>query len=363
MLIARLDRALQGRPQGAARLLDRQPSRPDHHAVRHRHADRRRGRGVPHPQPRHLQGRAVHVRPASSTTRPAPATSAASAACCWLMPITGTLAMVAAASMAGLPLLNGFLSKEMMLEAAAHTDYLGSPWLVPALATLGALLSVAYSFRFVDRGLPRAAARRLPAAPARSRRPACGCRWRCWWCPVVLIGVAPALVEPAGRRSPPRAVIGGQLPDYHLALWHGFTPALFMTAMAVAGGVAAAGAPTGRARALRLALPRPEAKSIFDAVDRGAGRGRPRAHRRWSTTARCSAACCWRSWSCWRRASPPSWAATMPPATRADARRPTCPRSRSGCSSWRAALRRAALPPPPPAGADPDQRRRPRACR
>ena len=29
----------------------------------------------------------------------------------WLMPITGTLAMVAAASMAGLPLLNGFLSR------------------------------------------------------------------------------------------------------------------------------------------------------------------------------------------------------------------------------------------------------------
>ena len=67
----------------------------------------------------------------------------------WLMPITGTLAMIAAASMAGLPLLNGFLSKEMMLEAAAHTEYLGLPWLVPALATLAALFSVAYAFRFV----------------------------------------------------------------------------------------------------------------------------------------------------------------------------------------------------------------------
>ena len=76
-----LDRALQGRPQGAARLLDRQPSRPDHHAVRHGHADRRRGRRVPHPQPLHLQGRAVPVAPASSTTRPAPATRAGWAAC------------------------------------------------------------------------------------------------------------------------------------------------------------------------------------------------------------------------------------------------------------------------------------------
>ena len=39
------------------------------------------------------------------------------------MPITATLAMLAAASMAGLPPLNGFLSKEMMLEEAAHTVY------------------------------------------------------------------------------------------------------------------------------------------------------------------------------------------------------------------------------------------------
>ena len=67
----------------------------------------------------------------------------------WVMPITGTLAMVAAAAMAGVPLLNGFLSKEMMLEAAAHTELAGLPWLVPLLATLGAGLSVAYAARYV----------------------------------------------------------------------------------------------------------------------------------------------------------------------------------------------------------------------
>lgn len=43
-----------------------------------------------------------------------------------LMPITATLAMVAAASMAGVPLLNGFLSKEMMLEQVAHKISRGS---------------------------------------------------------------------------------------------------------------------------------------------------------------------------------------------------------------------------------------------
>jgi multicomponent K+:H+ antiporter subunit A len=55
-----------------------------------------------------------------------------------LMPVSSVLALIAAASMAGLPLLNGFLSKEMMLDAAATTEWAGMPYLVPALATLAA---------------------------------------------------------------------------------------------------------------------------------------------------------------------------------------------------------------------------------
>src|SRR6056297_562464 len=66
-----------------------------------------------------------------------------------LMPVTFVIGTLAALSMAGIPLLNGFISKEMMLEEAAHTGWAGSPYAVPVLATLGALLSVAYSFRFI----------------------------------------------------------------------------------------------------------------------------------------------------------------------------------------------------------------------
>jgi multicomponent K+:H+ antiporter subunit A len=51
--------------------------------------------------------------------------------------------------MAGMIFFNGFLSKEMMLEEAAHTTWAGSHWVVPVLATLGSLLSAAYSFRFI----------------------------------------------------------------------------------------------------------------------------------------------------------------------------------------------------------------------
>ncbi len=54
----------------------------------------------------------------------------------WLMPISGTLALLATASMAGVPLLNGFLSKELMLEAAFNTTYAGIPAFWPRLPCL-----------------------------------------------------------------------------------------------------------------------------------------------------------------------------------------------------------------------------------
>ena len=212
----------------------------------------------------------------------------------WLMPITGTLAMIAAASMAGLPLLNGFLSKEMMLEAAAHTEYLGLPWLVPALATLAALFSVAYAFRFVIAVFLGPVRDDYPHHP---HDPPAG-----MWLPVavlvvpvVLIGMAPWLVEPLVDVAA-GAVIGGPLPDYHLALWHGVTPALFMTVVAVAGGLLllAAYRPVGDAR---LTAPPARGQGDLRRRDRSGRRRRRAASPTRSTTARCSVACCSPSWS------------------------------------------------------------------
>ena len=66
------------------------------------------------------------------------------------MPYTATLAMVAASSMAGVPLLNGFLSKEMLFTEALHQETLGSmSWLIPILVVVGGALAVAYSLRFI----------------------------------------------------------------------------------------------------------------------------------------------------------------------------------------------------------------------
>ena len=139
--------------------------------VRHGRADRRRGRGLPHPQPLHIQGRAVPLAGIvdhETGTRDARRLGGL----LWLMPVTGTLAMVAAASMAGLPLLNGF-SKEMMLEAAAHTEFLGLALLVPCWPPWGPC-SAAYSSASSP---PSSSTLRDDYPhPPHDPPPACGCR-------------------------------------------------------------------------------------------------------------------------------------------------------------------------------------------
>ncbi|SDW21524.1 monovalent cation/H+ antiporter subunit A [Roseicitreum antarcticum] len=177
-----------------------------------------------------------------------------------LMPVTFTIGTIAALSMAGIPLLNGFLSKEMMLEEAAHTGLL-----VGALATLGALFSVAYSFRFISHVFLGPVRHDYPATP---HDPGFGM----WAAPaflvvlVVLIGIFPNTMVGPLVATVSSAVIGGaELPYYALKLWHGLVPALFMSIAAIVGGylVLRAHAPLDRAW---LNARRPEAKQMFDAV-------------------------------------------------------------------------------------------------
>ncbi|QIB33061.1 monovalent cation/H+ antiporter subunit A [Ancylobacter pratisalsi] len=185
-----------------------------------------------------------------------------------LMPITGTLAMLATASMAGVPLFNGFLSKEMMLEEAAHTSYAGIAWLFPLLATIAALFSVAYSARFAIRTFLGPVRQDYPHHP---HDPPIG-----MWAPVAMlivpalaIGLFPGAV--AGRlvELTAGAVVGGPLPDYYLALWHGLTPALIMSALAFAGG-ALMFLSYAKLNAVRLRFIRPEARDMFEAASQGA---------------------------------------------------------------------------------------------
>ncbi len=180
-----------------------------------------------------------------------------------LMPIAGTLALVAGLSMAGVPPLNGFISKEMMLYEAADTVWLGQAWVFPVLATLGATLSVAYSLRYIVHVY---FGKRRDDYPKSPHDPGIGL----WGPPAVLvalvvaIGLAPALVAGPFVNLVAGAVTSGAVEPVKLALWHGVTPALFMSAAALGvGALLLAG--HGRLDRLWHAARLPEAKRLFDA--------------------------------------------------------------------------------------------------
>ncbi len=186
-----------------------------------------------------------------------------------LMPVTFTIASLAALSMAGIPLLNGFLSKEMMLEEAYQTVLFDVDWLVPVLATVGSLFSAAYCFRLIGHVFLGPVRDDYPAKP---HDPGAGL-----WLPpailvvlVVAIGVAPFLAEPFVKLVT-ASVLGttAAVPDVYIKIWHGLVPALYMSIVAVVGGLVV----LALFRPLLWlwdAAPRPEAKRIFDAVIAGA---------------------------------------------------------------------------------------------
>ncbi|MBW2522781.1 MAG: DUF4040 domain-containing protein, partial [Deltaproteobacteria bacterium] len=155
-----------------------------------------------------------------------------------LMPVTGTLALIATAAMAGLPPLNGFISKEMLLEESLHVHAAGLPdWSVPAVVTLAALFSVAYSFRFAFGTFLGKAPDSYPKPP---HEPPNGMRG-----PVALlvvicvaVGLLPAVLAEPMVKTAGTAVVGAELPEFHLALWHGLNAPLLMSMIAIAGGAA-----------------------------------------------------------------------------------------------------------------------------
>ena len=153
------------------------------------------------------------------------------------LPYTATLAMVAAAAMAGVPLLNGFLSKEMFFAETLHQQVLGSmSWLIPVLATVAGALSVAYSSRFIHdvffNGEPIDLPRTPHEAPRYMRVPIEILVVLC-----ILVGIFPHFVVDGILSAASLAVLGQAMPEYKLTIWHGFNLPLLMSGMAVIGGL------------------------------------------------------------------------------------------------------------------------------
>jgi multicomponent K+:H+ antiporter subunit A len=148
------------------------------------------------------------------------------------MPYTAMLGIVAAGAMAGVPLLNGFLSKEMFFAEVVELR----SWFLPIFATIAGILTVGYSARFIYDVFFGGEPVNLPRQP---REPVMWIR-----IPVdvlvllcLVVGLFPQYTVQYLLQSAAMVVSNGPVPQFELAVWHGFTPPLLMSTIAIVGGI------------------------------------------------------------------------------------------------------------------------------
>jgi len=153
------------------------------------------------------------------------------------MPHTAALAIIASFAMAGVPLLNGFLSKEMFFaEAVTASQASMYAWAIPVLVTIAGILSVAYSLRFIHdvffNGEPIGLTK-TPHEPPRFMK-----------IPVdflVIICLAVGILPMYTVAPILEVAVAGTLqttpPEYSLAIWHGLNLPLMMSFVALGVGV------------------------------------------------------------------------------------------------------------------------------
>lgn len=144
------------------------------------------------------------------------------------LPGLAAAATLAAASMAGLPPLLGFVGKEAAFEAFVH----GGDPLVAVGILLGSLLTAAYSARFLWGAFAvRPGVERPPV-----QRPGALLTGPIWLCSAVglALGIGAAAVDPLAQSY------ASGYPDgsgYHLAVWHEPGLPLLFSAVAIGGGL------------------------------------------------------------------------------------------------------------------------------
>ena len=154
-----------------------------------------------------------------------------------LMPMTSALAVIASLAMAGIPLLNGFLSKEMFFTEALEISGHGYMRMAIAIAALlYGIFGVAYSLRFVYETFFGTGPRELDRTPHEPPR----------WMKIpvevlvvlcVAVGVFPALTVAPVLQAGAGAILGADMPQYSLAVWHGLNLPLLMSLCGIAGGI------------------------------------------------------------------------------------------------------------------------------
>src|SRR5690606_11528168 len=149
---------------------------------------------------------------------------------------TGTLAIVSSGAMAGVPLLNGFLSKEMFFAETLVVGGAGSAWWLPISAVAMGIFSVAYSLRFISvffGKLPDDLPRTPHEPPRWIRFPVDILVLTC-----LLVGIVPTVSIGPFLAEAVTAVLGDGTQHYDLAVWHGFELPLLMSLLALVGGIA-----------------------------------------------------------------------------------------------------------------------------
>jgi multicomponent K+:H+ antiporter subunit A len=154
------------------------------------------------------------------------------------MPITATVAMVSASAMAGVPLFNGFLSKEMFFTETLQVDLMGGfDWIIPLMATLAGIFAVAYSYRFIHDVFFNGQPVDLPKFPPHEPPALMILPMAILGVLCLLVGILPNLTVAPILDAASYAVLGEGIPDYHIAIWHGVNLPLAMSATALCGGL------------------------------------------------------------------------------------------------------------------------------
>lgn len=164
------------------------------------------------------------------------------------MPITFTIAVIGAFSMAGLPPFNGFLSKEMfftgMINVTKMDIFSMETWglLFPVLAWIASIFTFLYSMVLVFKTFtgpvqleklekkPHEAPLGMLISPI------------ILGSLVVIFGFFPnllsyTLIEPAVESIMPSLLSEGEKFEVHITFWHGFSPELMMTIGVIALGI------------------------------------------------------------------------------------------------------------------------------
>src|SRR5690606_7912480 len=132
---------------------------------------------------------------------------------------------------------NGFLSKEMFFAETVFVS--ASPWIehgLPLAAMLAGVFAVVYALRFGHDVFFGPPPRDLPSEPNEPTH----------WMRVpvellvlvcLVVGILPEWSIGSLLAAAAQPVVGGVLPEYSLAVWHGFNQPLMMSLVATVGGL------------------------------------------------------------------------------------------------------------------------------